>query len=448
MPVVHPRRSPDEPRPSLGSFVSRFVLPIWRGPISRNLNGAIGMQLCLLISGTIAARLLGPQNRGYLALLTALPSAIGQLGAVGMSLAATYFLASREIGGTELVKLLRRPAALQVATLTSINVVVVLGYALISGAPIFVAASISLIQLPFAIGADYGFAFLLGSRKHGRVNTLRLLSPGIYAAAVAVLYVLHVRTLVAAVTCLVASVVVAAVIVTLAGLHSLTGVRSSDSLVARLGPREARRHLLRFGRQGYFGYLSPVDAFRIDQLAVGFLLTPRALGFYVVGAAFTNFARLVALNIGLSSTPEIAAHATPQQRWLAVRRMLLLSAEILVIVNVVLAATVPFILPVLFGDQFRSSIPVAEVLLLSGSILAIKRVAVDAMRGAGEAQVGTHAELLSLAVFLVACAPFALWLGGPGVALALLLGATSGSAVLIRKLRRFDAEAFRPATGV
>jgi hypothetical protein len=104
------------------SLASRFVLAIWRGPISRNLGGAVGTQLCLLVSGTVAARLLGPQHRGYLAILTLWPSAIGQIGAVGMSLAATYFLASNQIGGPELIALLRRPALIQIALLTSINV--------------------------------------------------------------------------------------------------------------------------------------------------------------------------------------------------------------------------------------------------------------------------------------------------------------------------------------
>jgi len=36
-----------------------------------NLGGAAGIQLSLLVSGSLSARLLGPENRGYLAILVA-----------------------------------------------------------------------------------------------------------------------------------------------------------------------------------------------------------------------------------------------------------------------------------------------------------------------------------------------------------------------------------------
>ena len=49
---------------------------------------------------------------------------------------------------------------------------------------------------------------------------------------------------------------------------------------------------------------------------IGFLLSPRVLGFYVVGSAFNNFGRLVAFNIGFSATPDIAANASEAERWL------------------------------------------------------------------------------------------------------------------------------------
>jgi O-antigen/teichoic acid export membrane protein len=420
----------------LRSLATRFIFAIWRGPIARNLGGTVGAQLCVLVSGTIAARLLGPQIRGYLAILTAWPSAVGQIGAVGMSLAATYFLSSNQIGGSELLALLRRPVSIQIAVLTLLNTCIILGYTLISGAPILFAACISLAQLPVAIGADYGYAFLLGTRRHGTVNAFRSLIPGLYAAALVVLYVVHVRSLAITVTCLVASSVFGGVVVLLTGMRDVRRVQSTKSIVATLGPREARKKILAFGRRGYIGYLSPVDTFRIDQLVVGFLVSPRALGFYVVGAAFTNFARGLAINVGLSSTPEIAAHAAPQERLHAVRRTLLLSAGVLTIITVALAPLVIVAIPVLFGKQYRSSIPIAEILFVAGWLLSMKRIAVDSMRGAGEAQVGTHAEIVNLVLFLVACGPLGLLLGGLGVALALVFASAGGSVVLVRRLHR------------
>src|ERR1019366_10111659 len=83
-PAAPPRRM------AMLTLLTRFGSGVLRGPMSRNLGAAPGVQLCLLVSGTLSARLLGPENRGYVAILSTWPSAIGQLGAVGMSLAATY----------------------------------------------------------------------------------------------------------------------------------------------------------------------------------------------------------------------------------------------------------------------------------------------------------------------------------------------------------------------
>jgi len=420
------------------SLFSRFIVGIWRGPISRNLGGAIGVQLSLLVSGTLAARLLGPANRGYIAILAAWPSAIGQLGAVGMSLAATYFLSAGRVGGADIIALLRRSALIQIITLTLVNSVIILGYTLVSGAPILLAACFSLTLLPATVCLDYGIAFLLGSRRHGAVSVMRILSPAVYAVGMLLLFVLHDRSVSAVAGLFAASATLAGVVALGSGVRAVLRIRVKDSLVNELGFGRARTAVLAFGRKGYVGYLSPVDSFRIDQLVVGFLISPRALGIYVVGSAFTNFARIVATNIGLSATPEIAAYVTPLEQRHAVRRTLLLAGGLLTLVTAGLALFVIVAIPVLFGREYKSSIPVAEILLVAGWLLSMKRVAVDAMRGAGEARVGTRAEIVNLALFLIACVPLGLLLGGPGVALALVFASAGGTVVLFRRLRHFD----------
>jgi O-antigen/teichoic acid export membrane protein len=399
-----------------------------------NLSGAAGIQLSLLVSGTLTARLLGPENRGYLAILVAVPSAVGQLGAVGMSLAATYYLSAGAIGGSELVRLLRRPAAFQFLMLTLINAAIVLSYTFISGAPIVLAACISIGAMPAGLCADYGLAFLLGTRHHGTVNVLRTLNPALTAVCIVPLYLSHDRSVASVMAVSIAGTAVAGVIALQRGVMAAVAIKVQNSLVVQLGWRRAKQTLLAFGRQGYLGYLSPVDSFRLDQLAVGFLLSPRELGFYVVGAAFTNVGRLVATNLGLSATPEIAAHSDPVARHRAVRHTLLLTGGILTSLTFALALFVIVAIPFFFGASYRSSIPIAEILLVACWLLSLKRIAVDVMRGIGETRVGTRAEMLNLGIFLAGVVPLGLWLGGKGVALALVIAASGGSALLIRGL--------------
>jgi O-antigen/teichoic acid export membrane protein len=403
--------------------------------VLHNISGAAGIQLSLLVSGILSARLLGPQGRGYYAILSVIPSAVGQLGAVGMSLAATYYLSSGAIAGSELIQLLRRPAFVQLTLLTLINSAIVLGYVFISGAPIILAACVSLVALPAAICADYGIAFLLGARRHGAANVVRTLNPALTAAGIAVLFIFSDRSVAAVMAVSVGASVVIGGITLQKGVLAALAVKVTNSLVVKLGSRRAKRKILAFGRQGYIGYLSPVETFGLDQLAVGFLLSPRELGLYVVGAAFTNVAKLVARNVGLSATADIAAQTDPDTQRRAVRHTLLIAAGALTLVTVALAGFVVVAIPLFFGNRYRASIPMAEVLLVASGLLAMKRIVVDVMRGLGETRAGTAAEIVNLTLFLSFAAPLGLWLGGKGVALALALAAAGGSTILVKRLR-------------
>jgi O-antigen/teichoic acid export membrane protein len=416
----------------------RSIAARW-GPTLHNLGGAAGIQLSLLVSGTLCARLLGPERRGYLAILVAIPSAIGQLGAVGISLAATYYLAARALNGAELVQLLRRPALVQVVSLTLVNAAIVMLYAEISHAPIILAACISLIQMPAALAIDYGLAFLLGAHRHGHVNVIRTISPALFALGIVPLYIAQSRSVALVMAVSVGATAIAGGIALQRGVRAAVAIRVPNSLVAALGWQGARRTVLAFGRQGYIGYLSPVDSFRLDQLAVGLLLSPRELGLYVVGAGFTNVGRLVATNLGLSATPDIAQHSDAAEQHRAVRRTLLLTGAILTLVTAALAGVAFVGIPLLFGESFRSAIPIAEILLIASWLLSMKRITVDIMRGVGETRIGSRAEGLNLAIFLCACAPLGLWLGGRGVALALAIAAAGGSVLLVRGLLETDA---------
>ena len=420
------------------SLFSPFLTAVRRGPIAHNFGGAVAVQLCLLVSGMLCARLLGPQNRGYLAILAAWPLAVGQLGAVGMALAATYFLSSGQIGGSELIAALRRSAAIQIALLTFINGAIVLGYTYISDAPIVAAACLSLAVLPAALFADYGIAFLLGARRHAKVSLVRVVYPATYATGLVILYTIHLHSLTVVTALYTGTMVIAGCVAIVAGVRAIRSIHAQHSVVRELGLVPARKRLLAFGRKGYVGYLSPADTFRIDQLVVGFLVSPRALGIYVVGAAFTNFSRFVAINVGLSATPEIASVKTHSDRHRAVQRTLVLAGAVLALATAAVGLVVIVAIPILFGTAFRSAIPVAEILLVSGWLLSMKRIAVDAMRGAGDTRIGTRPEIVNLGLFLLFCWPLGLWLGGPGVALALVFASLGGSLVLVRRLGQLD----------
>lgn len=419
--VVSPLRS------SKSETVVRIRAGLRDGPVVQNVGGAVALQLALLVSGVLGARILGPESRGYLAILAIWSSTVCQLGTAGIALGVSYYLAAGRISGSEIVGLLRSSAAVQVAIVTAVYAAIIFGYVFVSGPPILVAACLSLTWIPATFALDYGIALALGGRRHGLASGVRAVAPALGAFGLVWIYLDGTHSLNAVTTVISASVILGGAIALGAGLRVARTLRVTTSLLGAVGPSAAKREIISFGRRGYVGYLSPTDAFRVDQLVVGFLLSPHVLGVYVVGAAFTTFTRAVAANVGLSGASEVAKHHDPAEARRALKRTLLVAAGVLTAITCVLGLAASVAIPVLFGEQFKGAVPIAELLLIASLLLSMKRIAVDLLRGAGEAQAGTRAEMISLGTFLSLCVPAALALGGTGVAASLVVASAAGS---------------------
>lgn len=415
---------------------NRLIALLQRGPALKNVGAAVAAQGALIVSGPLSARMLGPANRGYLAIISTFASTIGQIGGLGISIAATYYLASRRLGGRDIVRLLRGSALAQVSVLSLIYAIAIFSYVAIKDAPIVRPVCISLLQLPAVIALDYGIAFALGARQHGVASILRALPPALFALEVLVIYLDGGRSLDAVVIALSASSMISGALALFLGLRAAYSVHPDESLLSRVGFTEARRQVLRFGRRGYVGLLSPTDTLRIDQLLIGFLLAPRVVGIYAVGAALTTFTRIIGVNIGMSATTEVAHRTELADQRLVVEYTLRQAAAIIGAVTIVVGLALIVLIPLLFGDTYRSAVPIAEFLLVATGLLAMKRVAVDLMRGAGEPSLGTRAEVINVALFLILGTPAALILGSVAVAACLACATGAGFFYLARQMHR------------
>ena len=87
-----------------------------------SLAAGMGGQLAIVVSGIVAARLLGPADRGYLAFLVLVPVILAKLGGLGLPLAVAYECArspavARPLSG----RIARRFAVPQAAVLLVIH---------------------------------------------------------------------------------------------------------------------------------------------------------------------------------------------------------------------------------------------------------------------------------------------------------------------------------------
>jgi O-antigen/teichoic acid export membrane protein len=369
------------------------------------------MQAMLVLSGIVVARALGPMDRGYLALLALVPAVLWQLGSLGLPVATTYFIAQDPSSRNVVARRIRRPALLQCAVLLPAHAVILL--ALVSSDPtrVLIAAAITLIVVPISLVQQYGLAMLQGQQLFGPFNVLRVLPLAIYSLAAITVVAAKLDTLITLTACWTASFCVAAGVTLVAARRSLerpppvphpeapATQGEFDSLVTSRGtsPRTegSLRAMIRFGLRGLLGSSSPIETFRLDQVLVGLLLAPAALGIYVVALAFTNLPRFVAQSIGMVAFPQVAATARSANRQLIIWRFFGLTMALAGAVVIVLEFAAPALVQLFFGDEFASAVPVTRVLLVGALFFAGRRVLTDGVRGLGHPGAGSAAEFIS-----------------------------------------------------
>lgn len=392
-----------------------------RKDVAGGVVTSVALQLSLLVSGVAGARILGVLDRGHSAMLVLLATAIPALLTFGLPIAVPYWLA-RDVRLTRPVLAMIKPAIItQVVGIGVIHLTILV--ALFHGSPGYVqrAAAVSLFAPPAIIVWGYGLVTLQGLREFGALNIARVTYPPLSAAALVILLATGAGTLMLVTISWVSLYWVSAIVtfwLLRKHLRALPHEESSED-VPTLG------EMYRFGAKGFLGAASPVQNFQLDQAIVGLFVSTRALGIYVVAVAFTNFPRFIAQSIGLIAFPNTVA-ATGRTRQILLRYTLMTLVVCGVIIGITEVA-LPFVVPIMFGPDFKPAIGVARILLVSAMFFALRRVWSDIARGAGQPMLGTVAEVVSLVALFPAVAVFAAD-GARGVALALLVS-TAVSAV-------------------
>jgi O-antigen/teichoic acid export membrane protein len=354
------------------------------------LTGAWG-QGTLVVSGVLIARILGPENRGYLALFVLYPTVLTVLGGLGFPAALPFFIGGDKQAAAAVVRRISPLAAAQILALVLLHGLILWVFLIHRPSDLRIAALITLAAVPSILGLEYGLSILQGQHRYTHLNLLRATPSTLFSAAVLVLFVGHLGNLTTVALAWVGSygVALAASLLTVRrGLGRGVPTPNTD----RAAP--TRWQIARFGLTGLLGSVSLVDTFRLDQAIVGLLLSPLALGLYVVALAFTNLPRFMAQSIGLIAYPQIAAESRSSARR-SVWGFFALTLGVATLLSAGLFVVVGSLIPLLFGANFAAAVPVARILLVATVFLSGRRVLADAARGLGFPSLGSIGEVTS-----------------------------------------------------
>lgn len=405
-------------------------------PTVESLVAAVASQGGLVISGVFAARLLGPQDRGYLALVMLIPLALTYAGGLGLPLAATYYIARQRGTAAAIARRLRPVLAIQALVLMALQAVAV---ALLLPGSRLAAGLVALVWTPAVLVYQLALGILQGRQRFRAFNVVRVVPVFFYALGVAALYAIHYQDVAAVAAAWTLAYVLGGAIALAAALHNIE--HDPEAKPPTVG------EMTRFGCRGLLGSTSPIEAFRIDQAFVGLALSPTALGYYVVAYAFTNFPRIASQSIGMIAYPAVADVNDPQAARRLGARFLRFNFLVCGAVVAGLAIVTPYLLPRIYGHDFSAAVTTSQVLLASAWFLSMRRVLSDVLRGRGRPLVGTVAELVSWFALVPSILTLAPAYGTVGAATAVLIASVCSVGVLLAATLGWRApRPFRGAT--
>lgn len=394
------------------------------------LTGATNVFLALfgLISGVLAARLLGPQGRGELAAIQVWPSAIATFAMLGLPEALVYYSAREpDRAGRYL------GSAVMLALLSSVPSVA-LGYLLMplllsaQSAEIIMAARWYLLLVPIFALVGMQYHPLQGRGDFTVWNALRIMLAMGWLAVLVMAWLLERAE---------PQFVAASYLVTLALLFFPLMYVVARRVPGPFLPDVQRwRPMLRYGLPSMASSVPQMMNFRLDQMLMAAFLPAQALGLYVVAVAWSGAVNPLLNALGAVVFPNVASEDGHERQAHAFAQGSRLGVLASIVMAFVLIILTPWMVPLLFGKNFASAIPAALVLVVAGAIAGLNLVMEEGLRGLGHPVSVMWAEFGGLAVTAISLLVLLRPLEIIGAALASLLGYSAVAFFLIVQARR------------
>ena len=394
--------------------------------------GTVATNAAILVSGMatgiLAARLLGPADRGLLAAVMFWPQTIAGLATLSLGEALIARRPAAPVGPERLV------ASGAAAALGAGGLGLALGAPLLPwllGPEREAAVALATIYLACFIPLSAFAAVLLAAdqaeHRFARLNLLRLGPSWIYLSGIGVLWL---ADAVSVTTLVWASWLGAALTVggRMALARSHLWVSPSVSEI---------RALLVLGARFHVGAVLAFLAVQVDRMLLLSLFDDATVGHYVVAWTFASSGLATVTHaVAFVLLPVLAAEPDRARARALLTTGLRRTALFLYLGVAASLAVTPLLLPLLFGAAFADAVPAAMLLLLATVPLTLRQTVVRCLRAFAEARIAVTSELAALLAFLLAAGPLALAFGANGIAAATIAGNLAGLVLCARHLAR------------
>lgn len=349
-----------------------------------------GLILALgVVTGIMSARILGPTGRGEFAVVTLWPISIANVICLGLNQAISFNIGRRKLTISEVATATFVIALVQSAICMAI-------YPIIShfafhsySREVHALGILFMLFMPAYFLGGYSSNFFQGTQDLFKFNTIRIVTPLVFAAGLVAIYLTHSASLALAVFAQLAGYVATLLL----GLF----------LVLRyLRPRikwnpHAVSSLIDYGYRTQATNLSSFFNQRIDQLLLSLMVPPQQLGFYAVAVTLSTSVTVFSQAAGIVTFSKGASQRTDDAR-ITIGRSFRASLVCLLLGCVLIYAAAPFLIGLVFGSAFTGSIAACRILLPGTLVLGLNQVLYNGSSALGRPGLPSIAEGLGMLV--------------------------------------------------
>jgi enterobacterial common antigen flippase len=407
------------------------------------MGANLGMTLTGMLTGLMAARLLGPQGRGEMAAIQSWVFLIASLATLGMTEAVIFFISRspKETGAYLFTA--------HLLTVISGLVFAAAGWWLMpwllaaQTAAVMNAARFFLLMMIPLFGLFSYYEALRATGRWRTWNMLRVLPNLLWMVILGCAFVLPLMANAVLLSLLFPVVFLVQVIPSLGVL--LRQVSATGRLNVNLV-----RPLMGYGIPTTLSVLPRTLNLRLDQMLMAGFLAPQSLGLYAAAVAWSGASTGVFAAIGQVLFPRLSGMLDRGSQKAELSRAIRVTILFDMALTGGLLALTPWCFPFLFGPDFASAVPFALVLVGANGFVNVNATLASGLQGLGLPRKILVAEILGLVVTV--CLLFLLLprMGTMGAALASLAAyavislAMSISISRFSGLPEFEAQEMKP----
>lgn len=361
-----------------------------------------------LATGVLAARLLGPDGRGELAVVVLWPQLVAAIGVALVTDAVVHASAGRSAVYPRIFASAMACGVLLTVPLVALGLFIEPFVYRLYRPEVAELGRLYLLYIPLTMLATFAAAIFQGSLNFVAWNALNVFVSAAYLCFVLLLLVGEAASVGSfAVSSLLANGATLLLAIFLLTKRGWVGFRPDPALM---------RKFLIYGLPIAAANLLIVAGERLDQAAISQFRNESELGLYVVALGMAGPILGLGALLGALVLPKVASQENPEGRAIVLGRYLRLSVGVSLLGAVAVIVLAPLVVQILFGAAFLSASSLVQVIMLSAVPCVVRRLLAQAFKAHNKTRLVFRMEAATVVVGAASLLALVPWMGATGAA--------------------------------